>query len=201
MRRVVARALYRLARARVFRFFARGVTADAAPVGEARLEWLTPAVLAGLTGDRSLDLETRKIEAAFARGDVCAGACIDGRLAGYCWFATGALPHLDGVYVQFSPHVLWVYKSFVIPAFRGRGVAAALYGFGDDAARTRGCTASLICVEADNAPSVAAALRAGYRPAGHAAYSLAANSLSAWYGKALSPYAVRFFLPPGAHGA
>lgn len=191
-----ARALYRLGKARLFRFFSRREEAAPRSLPAAELKWLSEKDLYALCGDAVWDLTPQKIDAASARGDRCAGASLAGRLAGYCWFSNAALPHLDGVWVAYDARVLWIYKSFVLPAHRGRGVAPALYGLADELARSRGCGASLICVETHNAPSVTAARHAGYRSAGFAAYRRGnGDSLRAWYSPAVREYGVRFYLP------
>ena len=197
MRSLVARALYRLGRARVFRFFARTLPAEQRPAapGAAQVAWLEPGELRSLAGDPALGLSAAKIDAAFARGDVCAGAHVDARLAGYCWFATAALPHLDDVWVDYSPDTLWIYKSLVLPPYRGRGIAAQLYAHAERRCRDIGRRHTVICVEAHNAASIAAARRAAHAPAGYAAYQLSAPRLRTWYSGAVKPYGVRFFRP------
>lgn len=198
LHRALSRALYRLGSARLFRFYSRS-SAEAVPSkagGGADLKWLSEKELHGLSANAELDLTPEKIGMACARGDLCAAAYVNERLAGYCWFSTAPLPHMDGVWVEYSPQVLWIYKSFVLPAYRGRGIAPALYGLASDLARGRDCTASLICVESHNAASVAAARRAAHLPAGMAAYRVTDASVAAWYGGALRAYGVRFYRPP-----
>jgi GNAT superfamily N-acetyltransferase len=200
MHSLAARTLYRLGRARLFRFFARTLGPEQRPAasGVAQLKWLEPGELRSLAGDPSLGLSGPKIDAAFARGDVCVGAYVDARLAGYCWFATAALPHLDDVWVDYSPQTLWIYKSLVLPPYRGRAIAGQLYASAEGRSRETGRRQTVICVEAHNAPSVAAALRAAHAPAGYAAYQLSGARLRTWYSGAVKPYGVRFFRPPEA---
>lgn len=182
----------------MFRFFARTVLPEqrtVVPGGVAEVRWLDAAELCSLARDTALDLSPAKIDAAFARGDVCVGAYVDGALAGYCWFATAALPHLDGVWVDYSTHVVWVYKSLVLPRYRGGGIAAQLYARAEDRCRDTGRRHTVICVEAHNKASIAAALRARHAPAGYAAYRLSGSGLRTWYSGAVKPYGVRFFSP------
>src|SRR5204863_9206706 len=91
-------------------------------------------------------------------------------LAGYCWFALSPAPHMDGAWLEFPEHVVYTYKSYVRPAFRGRGIAAALYGFADAHFLERGRTHAVLCVESHNGPSIAAARRCGFAQAGFAPY-------------------------------
>jgi len=48
------------------------------------------------------------------------------RAAGYCWLAFSAAPHMDRAWLEFRADVVYAYKSYVRPAARGRGIAAAL---------------------------------------------------------------------------
>jgi GNAT superfamily N-acetyltransferase len=146
--------------------------------------------------DATLDLRHEAVYAAHARGDVCVGAFERGALAGYCWLAFAPLHHLDGVSVQFGADVVWTYKSLVRNAYRGRGIAPALYRHADALCLERGRARSLICVESHNGASIAAALRAGYARAGRAAYIRRGRFFADWYSEGLiSRYGLSFFVP------
>ena len=185
-------ALARHAGLRVFRLFSRRL-AQAAPA-DARLRLLGAAEVLALCGDAELDLASDKVGAAFARGDLCAAAFDADRLAGYAWYAFAPLPHLDGAWVEFAADAAWIYKSYVRPQYRGRGIAGHLYRFGDRAGLERGRQVSLICVESHNRPSVGAALASGYAGAGWAGY-LRGPRLRAWSSPRAAGHGVRFFDP------
>jgi GNAT superfamily N-acetyltransferase len=188
------RGLSRRAGLRVFRFFSRPLdsTLRAAPLP---VRSMREDELLALCGDPELDLRAEGVRAAFARGDVCVAVPDRETVAAYCWFAFAPLHHLDGVWVRFGPQAAWTYKSLVRSSHRGRGIASALYRFGDAACRERGRATSLICVEEHNTPSISAALRAGYSPGGRAAYVRRGTALHAWYSRALADNAVRFYCP------
>lgn len=156
---------------------------------------LERAEVLSLCADPNLDLASERVGEAYARGDLCAGAFLGERLAGYCWFAFSPVPHLDGVWVDFAPDAVWIYKSLVRPAHRGRGVAPALYGFVDRVGAERTRRGSLICVEAHNRASISAALKAGHAPAGYALYARLRHRLSTWYSASARRNAVRFYVP------
>ncbi|MFL6567363.1 MAG: GNAT family N-acetyltransferase [Burkholderiales bacterium] len=180
---------------RVFRIFGRRLRAwagRAAPRVDCRL--LPQREVLAFCADPALDLVPSKVQAAYRRGDLCVGAFQDGELAGYCWFALSPAPHMDGAWLEFPEHVVYTYKSYVRPAFRGRGIAAALYGFADAHFLERGRTHALLCVESHNRPSIAAARRCGFAEAGFAAY-LVGGRLRAWRSRAAALYGLRFFLP------
>src|ERR1044071_6862148 len=147
-----------------------------------------------LCADPALDLVPLKVQAAFARGDVCVGGFQHGVFAGYCWFALSPLPQLDGAWLEFPDHVVYTYKSYVRPAFRGRGIAAAMYRFADALFLKQGRTHAVLCVESHNEPSIAAARRSGFADAGFAGY-LGGARLRAWRSRAAAGYGLRFFLP------
>lgn len=194
----LARALARHAGVRIFRFFERPLTAAGAPAAAPpglQLRKLDASEAVALCADPELDLAPERVREAYARGDLCAGAFDGGRLAGYCWFAFSPAPHLDGVWVDFAPEVVWIYKSLVRPSHRGRGLAPALYSMAHKLRIGHARRKSLVCVEAHNAPSVRAALRSGHAPAGYAAYARHRNRLSTWHSPDARRHAVRFHLP------
>jgi ribosomal protein S18 acetylase RimI-like enzyme len=180
---------------RVFRVFGRRLRAWAGPTApHIHCRLMPEREVLALCADAALDLRPSKVHAAYLRGDLCVGAFQDGELAGYCWFALSPAPHMDGAWLEFPDHVVYTYKSYVRPAFRGRGIAAALYGFADAHFVERGRTHAVLCVESHNRPSIAAARRSGFAEAGYAAY-LAGVRLGAWRSRAAAGYGLRFFVP------
>ena len=181
---------------RWFRFFERSLgAAPALPVPPGLLLRQITEPEAGRWCAAELDLREAGMAAAFGRGDLFVGAFAGDELVGYCWLAFAPLPHLDGVWVRFAPAAVWTYKSFVRATHRGRGIAPALYRALDGACLERGRNRSLLCVEWSNAPSVAAALRAGYFPAGYAAYLRHPSAVLAWRSPAARRQAIEFFRP------
>jgi ribosomal protein S18 acetylase RimI-like enzyme len=192
--RVMSR-LDRHAGLRVFRVFGRRLRAWAGAAAQhidCRL--LPEREVLALCADPALDLVPSRVKAAYRRGDLCVGAFQEGELAGYCWFALSPAPHMDGAWLEFSDHVVYTYKSYVRQGFRGRGIAAALYGSADAHFVERGRTHAVICVETHNEPSLAAARRSGFAAAGYAAY-LRGGRMLAWCSGAAAGYGLRFFVP------
>ena len=182
---------------RLFRFFSLdpgGESGIPAPSG-IRFRLLSEREVVVLCADSALDLRKEAASAAYSRGDLCVGAFDSDELVGYGWLAFGAVPHLDGAWVEFNQTVAWTYKTFVRPSRRGKGIAPALYRFAAAAGREHGRSVSLICVESHNAPSVAAALNAGYAAAGYGGYLLRPTGLRTWLSRAASLYGIGFFLP------
>ena len=189
--------MHRLARhagLRVFRVFGRALEARTHAGGHPDCRFLAEHEVFRLCADASLDLVPGKVRAAFDRGDLCAGIFEGGELAGYCWFALSPAPHMDGAWLEFREDVVYTYKSYVRPAFRGRGIAAALYRFADAHFLQRGRTHAVLCVESHNLPSSAAALRSGFSGAGYAAYAGHAR-WRAWCSRAAAAFGLRFYVP------
>lgn len=182
---------------RLFRFFARPLEHKGPPASAgASIRMLGEEELVALSAAPDLDLREENVKAAFQRGDLCFGAFDGDTLAGYCWLGFAPLAHLDGVSVAFAGDVAWTYKSLVRHSHRGRGIAPALYRCADRACLERSRKLSLICVESHNGPSISAALRAGYRSAGSAAYVRRGALFVDWYSPGLvQHYGVAFFVP------
>lgn len=121
-------------------------------------------------GTGALPLDAAKVRASLARGELCVGA-LDGRsLVGYAWFAFQAAPHVGGLWMDFNRRYVYVYRAFVHPAYRGRGIAPALYSHADPAFGEQGRDGALLCIAMGNHASLAAARRSGARVAGYCAY-------------------------------
>jgi GNAT superfamily N-acetyltransferase len=144
--------------------------------------------------DPSLELAASKVKDAYRRGDLCVGAFDGAHLAGYCWFALSAAPYLNGAWLEFSSELVYTYKSYVRPAFRGRGIAAAMYRFADPVFLECGRETAIICIESHNWPSIAAARRGGFTGAGYAVCVGDARSL-AWCSSKAAGCGLRFYVP------
>lgn len=183
---------------RVFRFFNRDIDREPPPAqGPFHLSFASEPQLLDLCGRQELDLRSGAVSAAFERGDLCVVAYEGTRLAGYCWLAFAPLPHLDGVWVRFAPNVVWTYKSLVLPAYRGRGIAPLLYRFADQTCLERQRICSVICVESHNGSSANAALKAGYADAGAGGYLRWGRIYYDWYSTLVRRNGVSFFRPDG----
>ena len=187
--------LARHARLHAFRIFARRLgAARPDPAGCLDYRFLGERDVLPLCADPSLELAGSKVKAAYGRGDLCVGAFDGAHLAGYCWFALSAAPYLNGAWLEFPPELVYTYKSYVRPAFRGRGVAAALYRFADPVFLECGRETAIVCIESHNWPSIAAARRGGFSVAGCAVYAGDARLL-AWCSSKAARYGLRFHVP------
>ena len=87
-----------------------------------------------------------KARAGFARGEICIGAFAGSSLVGYAWFACDPAPLRDGLWMMYDPGVVYIYRAFVHPAYRGRGIAPALYRHADPLFLSQGRRTALLCM-------------------------------------------------------
>ncbi len=147
---------------------------------------------------QQLELSPQKSAAAFSRGEVCIGAMDGGRLVGYAWFAFRPAPHVNRIWMDFDPRVIYTYRAFVHPGYRGRRIAPALYCFADGLFLDRGRTFAALCIELDNAPSLIAARRSGARTVGFVAYLHAGGRFLSLRTRGARKIGYRFYVPQSA---
>ena len=93
---------------RVFRIFGRRLRERAATAAQGVVcRLLKEREVLALCVDPALDLVPLKVQAAYARGDVCVGGFQHGVFAGYCWFALSPLPQLDGAWFRAFDFKRW----------------------------------------------------------------------------------------------
>ena len=190
-------ALARHCKLRVFRIFRRVLGCGRLGEGGAALQYrlMREEELLAFCAEPALDLPAPKVRESYARGDLCVGALEGPNLVGYCWFAFSAAPLLDGVWIDFPAHLVYTYKSYVRPGFRGRGIAARLYCFPDTIVQERGRTAAFITVESHNRPSISAAKRSGFASAGTAGYLIRDEQILSWRSSLARRSAIRLRVP------
>ena len=81
---------------------------------------LTPAEVRSHVNVPHLDFREASVNQALARGDVCIGAFEDNELVAYTWRALrGPVPHTGGWEVIWDPGLMYRYKAYTSPAYRG----------------------------------------------------------------------------------
>jgi ribosomal protein S18 acetylase RimI-like enzyme len=113
-----------------------------------------------------LELHPDAVCAAEARGETCVGALHDGALVGYVWYALAPAPHFGGTWAEFDPRSVYMYKALVLPQWRGRGIAPALWLHEDERFARAGRDYAVTCIAVHNRASLGAARAAGYRGRG-----------------------------------
>ena len=142
-----------------------------------------------------LRLSAAKAREGFARGEVCIGAFHEASLVGYAWFARERAPHVGGLWMAFDPRAIYIYRAFVLPSYRGRAIAPALYAAADPLFRSQGRDCALLCIGIRHAASLAAARRSGARTVGYGAYFRAGPVLLQLRTPGTMRAGFRFFLP------
>lgn len=178
----------------VFRVFHRRLGAASAPPPAPGLECrrLSGGELLPLCADPALELREAMVHAALARGDACVGAFLEGRLAGYAWFAYDEAPHVNGVRVQVPARAIYRFKTFVRPACRGRGIAPFLYAAADAIVARPGRESVVNCIALQNRASIAAALKSGDAAFGYLAYWQARGRFFALHSRKVAALGLRF---------
>lgn len=179
-----------------WRVFARRLRADqsdAAPGAE--LRFASADELRTQWTDPELQFTEAKARDAFARSEVCVGAFDGRRLVGYAWFAVEPAPHSNGLWMDFDRRAVYVYRALVTPRYRGRGIAPALYRFADRLFLERGREIAVLCIEANNKPSLAAARRSGAHGVGYCVYWHRADRFFSWRTPGVRHVGFRFYLP------
>ncbi|NKB98984.1 MAG: hypothetical protein GKR90_10910 [Pseudomonadales bacterium] len=62
------------------------------------------------------------IDSALARGDICWGAFLDGKMVSFGWRAYQSTPHTEDIWVRVQPPFRYGYKSYTRPEYRGMRV-------------------------------------------------------------------------------
>jgi len=179
----------------VFRVFHRRLGAASAPPPAPGLECrrLSGGELLALCADPALELREAMVRATLARGDACVGAFLEGRLAGYAWFAYDEAPHVNGVRVQVPARAIYRFKAFVRPACRGRGIAPFLYAAADAIVARPGRESVVNCIAAQNGASIAASLKSGGAPLGWLAYWQGRGRFFALHSRSVAALGLRFY--------
>lgn len=180
----------------VLRVFSRPLDCGArsAPPPGLELRPLGEAELVSYSREPALDLREAMIREAMQRGDRCLGALDGATLVGYVWFSYAIAPHVDGIWVRVPPRAVYRYKAFVRPSYRGRGIAAALYGVADPIVGKPGVDTVVDCIAVQNTSSIAATLKSGSRPLGTLAYWRARRWLFSLHSPSVRRLGLHFYL-------
>lgn len=164
-----------------------------------------PAVRCGLVGEEELrrwcrdpgmELSSRLAYAALSRGDVCIGAWVGEVPVGYQWLAFTPAPHVAGIWVQFDRRDCYAYKKLVLPAFRGRRIAAQLSAQADAIAAERGRERLVSLIALDNMPSWKSARRTGTGVVGYVGFLRCFGVSIPFQSDGAYDAGLRLFVPP-----
>ncbi|HLS85603.1 MAG TPA: GNAT family N-acetyltransferase [Burkholderiales bacterium] len=200
LQRFVMRRAAQLAGLHVYRVMVRALDQGAAPGGDAgplevpgiELRLRSPAQLLAHSADAGLELEPSALVEGERRGEGIIAAMQGERLAGYLWFAFRPAPHSRGTWAEFQRDTVYLYRAFVRPQLRGRGIATALYRRADARFLPRPCRRALACVELHNHASTAALRKAGFESQGRIVTLQPTRRLFLWRSPAAARAGFRF---------
>jgi ribosomal protein S18 acetylase RimI-like enzyme len=133
---------------------------------------LTEGELLAWCRDPELELDEQRMRAALRRGDLCVGVSDQGTPVGYVWFAFRSAPHVHDTWVRLPSGARYLYKAFIRPSYRGRGIAPEMYVRASRMCPRRGMSFGVLTVDADNSRGLSTALRSGWNPVGSAGFWL-----------------------------
>lgn len=85
-------------------------------------------------------------------------------------FAFRSAPHIHGTWVRLPSGARYLYKAFIRPAYRGRGIAPELYVRASQMCPRRGTRLGVLTVDVDNTRGLRTARRSGWNPVGSAGF-------------------------------
>lgn len=144
-----------------------------------------------IAADQSWDIETRFLSETTELDGGCLGADMEGQLVGYSWYAYDTARFTRDVFVLFPGHVVYRYKMFVKPEFRGQRIASVLIHRGDEMIRTPDRNNSFALVAAHNEPSLSAFRAAGRQPTGVIVFLRTDRLFLAWHSPAARRLGIR----------
>jgi hypothetical protein len=104
--------------------------------------------------DPDFDLVPADVEAALARGDICAAAFDGDRMVSYVWRSFSSAKYGDDLWVEIRKPYRYGYKGYTVPEYRGRHLQNSVALFTDDLCVARGHTHALSLIETHNFSSV-----------------------------------------------
>lgn len=181
-----------------WRVCSRPLVAEPPPLpGEIALRRLRPEGDLHHFAQPHIRLGEAKARTGFERGEICIGGFDRSSLVGYAWFTCDPAPHRDDLWMVYDPRAVYIYRAFVHPAYRGRGIAPALYRYADPLFLAEGRRSALLCIGIRRRASLAAARRSGARVAGYGAYLRAGPLFVQWRTPGARRLGFRFSLDPG----
>ena len=146
-----------------------GVTPPLPPGLEMHI--LTPAEIRSHVNVPHLDFRDASVNQALARGDLCIGAFKNDQLVAYTWRALkGPVPHTGGWEVIWNPGLVYRYKAYTSPDYRGLHIHDVLSKVIDQHLGELGHTKGLSFVETHNFSSIRTLTRKVRRHIGYAGY-------------------------------
>ncbi len=180
----------------VYRPLVRMNSSTSSPEGY-HLGILSEQELLDFCHDPTLQLDATGIKGLFARGEICVGAALDGKLVAYHWCAFSATPdnRKKNIWVDFNAEASYGHWGFTLPAHRGKHILSSLLAIGDNYCLDKDKTSCIAFVDTDNYPSLRACMRAGSRIVGYAGYIYLFGKLFSFRTPGAKEHGFRIFTP------
>jgi GNAT superfamily N-acetyltransferase len=164
---------------------------------ECQFSILAEQELLDFSHDPALQLVDTRIKNSLARGEICIGATLDGKLVAYVWRTFFATPHDNkrNIWIDFNAAAAYGRYSFTLPAYRGKHIMPSLLAFADNYCLDKGATCVIGYIETDNYPSIRACMKAGYRGVGYAGFIHLFGKLFSFRTPGAKKHGFRFFTP------
>ena len=139
------------------------------------IQRLSRTELHEMVRDDDNDLDPATLDRIDVDNNYCFGAISDGDIVGYAWFAAKSIPAehnrgnhpASGVGLQFPGNVAFMYKAFIMPEFRGRGIYRDLiYGASTELGRCHGVEELICTTDWTNYPMRNSCIRCGFATVG-----------------------------------
>jgi GNAT superfamily N-acetyltransferase len=132
---------------------------------------LTPTEVRRHVDEPRLDFRDASVTQALARGDVCIGAFEGDQLVAFTWRALkGPVPHTPLWDVVWNPGLVYRYKAYTLPEYRGLHIHEVLSKEIDRYLGEQGHTVGLSFIETHNFSSIRTLARKVRRRIGYAGY-------------------------------
>jgi hypothetical protein len=161
---------------------------------------LSEQALLDFSHDPTLRLVETRIKDAFARGEFCAGAILDGNLVAYHWRAYTSAPatpfkNKRNIWVDFNADTVYGRYSLTLPAYRGKHIMPSLWVFADNYCLDKGDLLLIAYVETDNYSAMRVGMRVGNRVVGYAGYIYLFGKSFSFRTPGAKKHGFRFFTP------
>ncbi|MBL8851112.1 MAG: GNAT family N-acetyltransferase [Planctomycetaceae bacterium] len=144
------------------------VVVTAASLPKFAFRFLNAAEVAAYARDPANDLDNEFVARAADGRNSCFAALDGDRIAAYGWYARDWIEgeHCDGFGLKMPPDVVYMYKGFTHPDYRGQRLHGAVMGLALRAFAENGVKALISTVEWTNDASLKSCARLGYRRIG-----------------------------------
>ncbi len=120
--------------------------------------------------DSVLELDETMIKSAYARGDTCVAAILNGNIVAYVWHALNDTPHEDGLWVTIKDGYRYEYKAFTKPNYRKQHLQSSVSYFADKKFYNSGVRTGIVFIESHNYASIISDKSRGGKKVGYVGY-------------------------------